>query len=138
MVTSANVSVQAWGTGGGEVRVCSFEVGVVVWAGLFDGEGEEGAVMVPTFGGDVPGGRVGRDMPGAEEGEGVGVGVGVGEGVGTDMPEEKGMGERTVVAWRMPYDLPLIPYAKDDKPWCANEADGERDCLGRVWAGYER
>ena len=119
MITSANVSVQAWGTGGGEVRVCSFEVGVVVWAGLW-GEGEEGAVMVPTFGGDMPDERMGRDMPAAEK------------------DEEETEGGPTLVGWRMPYDLPLIPYAKDDKPWCANEADGERDCLGRVWAGYER
>ena len=116
MMTSANLSTQAWGaaaTPGGEVRICSFEIGVVVWAELFG----EGAVMVPTFGTDMPAAREGRGV-GEEDWDGVGEGGG------------------TVVGWRMPYDLPLVPYAKDEKPWCASEPDAERDWMGRVWVGY--
>ncbi len=115
-MTSANLSTQAWGaaaTPGGEVRICSFEIGVVVWAELFG----EGAVMVPTFGTDMPAAREGRGV-GEEDWDGVGEGGG------------------TVVGWRMPYDLPLVPYAKDEKPWCASEPDAERDWMGRVWVGY--
>jgi len=115
MVTSANLSTQAWGgaaSAGGEVWICSFEIGVLVWPELFDEEGELGrAVMVPTFKTDMP--------P---------VGKGRGEGEG----------EGRVVGWRMPYDLPLVPYAKGEKPWCASEPDGEKDCMGRVWPGHEK
>lgn len=100
----------------GEVRICSYEVGVVVWPELFagDGDGEgygEGArvVMVPTFRRDT-----------------------------VDPEMADGRGEERLVAWRMPYDLPLLPYAKGEKPWCASEADGERDWMGRVWDGYQR
>ncbi|KAL8717662.1 MAG: hypothetical protein Q9225_005116 [Loekoesia sp. 1 TL-2023] len=55
IMTSANLSKQAWGeaaTAGGEVKICSYEIGVVVWPGLWD-EGEQ-AKMVPVFGKDMP------------------------------------------------------------------------------------
>ncbi|KAL8959666.1 MAG: hypothetical protein Q9193_003506 [Seirophora villosa] len=55
MMTSANLSKQAWGevaTAGGEVRICSYEIGVVVWPDLWD-EGA-GVEMVPVFGKDIP------------------------------------------------------------------------------------
>lgn len=115
-MTSANLSTQAWGaaaTQGGDVRICSFEIGVVVWAELYG----EGAVMVPTFGSDVPTVREGGMV---REGETI----------------REGEGGGTVVGWRMPYDLPLVPYAKNEKPWCASEPDAERDWMGRVWLGY--
>lgn len=109
MLTSANLSTQAWGgavAAGGEVRICSYEIGVVVWPALFDKEGEEGKTeMVPTFK---------TDSPAAAE------------------------GDLRVVGLRMPYDLPLVPYAKGEKPWCASEPDGEKDWMGRVWPGYEK
>lgn len=52
MVSSANLSTQAWGgmPKDGKIKICSYELGVVVWPGLFD----EDAVMVPTFGKDMP------------------------------------------------------------------------------------
>ncbi|KAM3077208.1 hypothetical protein ACMFMF_005118 [Clarireedia jacksonii] len=54
LVTSANLSKQAWGeatNAAGEVRVCSYEIGVLVWPELFG----DHAKMVPTFKTDNPG-----------------------------------------------------------------------------------
>ncbi|KAL1841984.1 hypothetical protein VTJ49DRAFT_6227 [Mycothermus thermophilus] len=48
LLTSANLSKQAWGeavTSAGEVRVASYEIGVLVWPGLYG----EGATMRATF-----------------------------------------------------------------------------------------
>lgn len=130
MLTSANLSTQAWGalpaeSGGGgsssrakkkktagqagdesgkEVRICSWEVGVVVWPELL--AGSESAVMVPVFGRDAP------------------------EGGGTTAT-----GEGVVVGWRMPYDLPLMPYGREDQPWCATARYEEVDGMGCVWDG---
>ncbi|ODA76325.1 hypothetical protein RJ55_08170 [Drechmeria coniospora] len=53
LLTSANLSKQAWGEaakGSGEMRIASWEIGVLVWPGLY---GEEG-VMVGTFSSDRP------------------------------------------------------------------------------------
>lgn len=53
LVTSANLSKQAWGeacNAAGEVRVCSYELGVLVWPALFG----DSTRMVPTFKQDTP------------------------------------------------------------------------------------
>jgi tyrosyl-DNA phosphodiesterase 1 len=55
LVTSANLSKQAWGEApnkksNDEVRICSYEIGVLVWPGLF----AEDAIMKPTFKTDTP------------------------------------------------------------------------------------
>ncbi|CAG9937141.1 unnamed protein product [Clonostachys rosea f. rosea IK726] len=54
MLTSANLSKQAWGEAcrpaSGEVRIASWEIGVLVWPELI----EEGSKMVPTFKTDLP------------------------------------------------------------------------------------
>lgn len=52
LVTSANLSKQAWGetNTAGEVRVCSYEIGVMVWPELYGRD----AKMVPTFKKDSP------------------------------------------------------------------------------------
>jgi tyrosyl-DNA phosphodiesterase-1 len=53
LVTSANLSKQAWGEAmnvGGDIRICSYEIGVLVWPELYG----DGAVMVPTFKTDSP------------------------------------------------------------------------------------
>ena len=87
---------------------------MVVWPGLWDEE-EEGAEMVPVFIGaddDVRGG----------EGEGEGI-------------RERDR-ERVRVGWRMPYDLPLVPYREDEMPWSAEVPCREPDRLGRRWLGY--
>ncbi|KAH8424596.1 tyrosyl-DNA phosphodiesterase 1 [Aspergillus melleus] len=110
MLTSANLSTQAWGAGvnaNDEVRICSWEIGVVVWPDLFaeDADRANGSVMVPCFKTDVPESR--------EEDEG---------------------GKASVrVGLRMPYGLPLVDYAADEKPWCATASHSEPDWMGQTW-----
>lgn len=117
MMTSANLSTQAWGStpnAGGEVKICSYELGVVVWPALWDDDAEQGpgsAQMVPVFGSDMP--------SSTDQAEG-------------SESEEDGV----TIGWRMPYDLPLVPYGENEKPWCATEACDEPDRMGRVWPGY--
>ncbi|KAH7313109.1 tyrosyl-DNA phosphodiesterase I [Rhexocercosporidium sp. MPI-PUGE-AT-0058] len=98
LVTSANLSKQAWGeamTAGGDIRICSYELGVMVWPELFG----EKATMVPTFKTDMPSG-------------------------------DSGKAGELVIGARMPYDLPLVPYGKDDLPWCASSSYKELDWKG--------
>lgn len=118
MVTSANLSTQAWGAGvnqSGEVRISSWEIGVVVWPELFLDEkttdskdtGSVTALMVPCFKRDQP------DIP---------------------QPDKVAEGEaRTVVGFRMPYDLPLTPYSASDEPWCASASHPTPDWRGQSW-----
>jgi tyrosyl-DNA phosphodiesterase 1 len=101
LITSANLSKQAWGeaaNAAGEVRICSYEIGVLVWPELFG----EKASMVPTFKTDTP---------------------------SVDVENEGGL----LVGARMPYDLPLVPYAKEDVPWCATSSYSEPDWAGETW-----
>jgi len=117
MLTSANLSQQAWGAMAGKdstIRVCSYEVGVVVWPELFrdrpfddidSREREEEVRMVPVFG---------RDEPVAERDAGEGT---------------------VIVGLRMPYDLPLRKYGQDEVPWCATMTHREPDWMGRIWGG---
>ncbi|KAF2035207.1 phospholipase D/nuclease [Setomelanomma holmii] len=114
MVTSANLSKQAWGdvvNKKDEIWIQSYEAGVVIWPALLAAEGAaEKTVMVPVFG---------RDMPCPED--------------VLDTDEEKnGM----VVGFRMPYDLPLSPYKSEDQPWCATMQYPEPDWKGMSWGGY--
>ncbi|KAF2002350.1 phospholipase D/nuclease [Amniculicola lignicola CBS 123094] len=133
MVTSANLSKQAWGeveSQKGEVWIQSWEVGVVVWPDLFDGGGEGGGrdvVMIPVFGRDMPGEL---DLLGGDEG--------VQEGVDMDrttVVEKGGNYPKTIVGFRMPYDLPLRPYGQDEVPWCATDAHSIPDRYGGIWRG---
>ncbi|GAP82857.1 putative tyrosyl-DNA phosphodiesterase [Rosellinia necatrix] len=109
LLTSANVSKQAWGEAtnrAGEVRIASWEVGVLVWPALL--AGDAGARMVGTFKTDVPAG---------DEGDG----------------EEEG--GSPVVGLRMPYNLPLRKYGDGEVPWVATMSYTEADWMGRVWRG---
>lgn len=111
MMTSANLSNQAWGstTKDGQVRVCSYEIGIVVWPGLWDdNETNTKAEMVPVFKKNTP-----DDLNGIGD-EAFGIRVG----------------------WRMPYDLPLLPYNENQEPWCATEPCAEPDWMGRSWPGF--
>ena len=112
MVTSANLSTQAWGAAtnhAGEVRICSYEVGVVVWPALWDDQDGKGTEMVPVFMKDTP------DI----------------------IPGDANHKERKVrVGLRMPYDLPLVPYQSNEMPWCATLPDPEPDWMGRAWSGF--
>jgi len=126
MVTSANLSTQAWGTlpnKDGEIRVSSYELGVIVWPALFDQvevapEGSttardvtsDGArrrtIMVPTFKADTP------DV------------------------EKITIQANKIVGFRMPYDLPLVRYRDDEQPWCATADYAEPDWRGHTWKDY--
>ncbi|TID23623.1 tyrosyl-DNA phosphodiesterase 1 [Venturia nashicola] len=125
MVTSANLSQQAWGAlpdKEGAVRICSYELGVVVWPDLFREDEDEEVRMVPTFGKDTP--DLDQDMESNQD-------CGNDDAKGTQESSEK------VVGFRMPYDLPLIPYGRDDLPWCATSSYNAPDAFGRGWGGFE-
>lgn len=109
MISSANLSTQAWGAApnsNGEVRICSWEIGVLIWPQLIVGDSlrtdSERPQMVPCFRKDTP------DPMKMED----------------DTP---------VVGFRMPYDLPLTPYRVQDVPWCATINHPEPDWLGQSW-----
>lgn len=120
MLTSANLSQQAWGalSSSGTVRICSYEVGVVVWPQLFLEPEEKSdceARMVPMFG---------KDVPTAEE---------TGELLEGDNEGKK----KVFVGMRMPYDLPLTLYGPNTKPWCTSATYLEPDTKGRVWGNVD-
>ncbi|KAF1843452.1 tyrosyl-DNA phosphodiesterase 1 [Cucurbitaria berberidis CBS 394.84] len=123
MVTSANLSKQAWGdvvNKKEEIWIQSWEAGVVVWPALFaaldsakeQAEARNNVIMVPVFGKDLP---RHEDL---HEGEG-----------GTETL-------KTVVGFRMPYSLPLSSYKAEDMPWCATMKYSEPDWKGLSWGGY--
>ncbi|GAM37041.1 hypothetical protein TCE0_022r06616 [Talaromyces pinophilus] len=109
MISSANLSTQAWGAtpnSNGEVRICSWEIGVLVWPELIVDELpkpiSERPRMVPCFQKDLP------DSTQSEDGT-------------------------PIVGFRMPYDLPLTPYRVQDVPWCATIKHPEPDWSGQSW-----
>ena len=54
LLTSANLSKQAWGeaaNAGGQVRIASWEIGVLIWPELIAGKD---SVMVGTYGTNIP------------------------------------------------------------------------------------
>ncbi len=124
MVTSANLSTQAWGaaiSAKKEVRICSWEIGVLIWPDLYSGKMDDveeaggretyedvanEIEMVPSFKRDVP-----------EDG---------------DHLSDAGP-LRTFIGFRMPYDIPLTPYIHQDAPWCATSVYREPDWLGQTW-----
>lgn len=123
MVTSANLSTQAWGAAAnanGEVRICSWEIGVMVWPDLFvkgtagrTGPQVQRVVMVPCFKSDLP-----RQVD---------------QTLGVNAKERVPQDRRLLVGLRMPYDLPLKPYGPSDMPWCATASHPEPDWLGQTW-----
>ena len=133
MMTSANLSTQAWGAAknsSGDVRICSYEIGIVVWPALWNDEDAQTAEMVPVFKKDTP-----------ESDERL---LALLKEQATESSLEKvhtddvgpGVEKRTKVGWRMPYDLPLVPYGKDEMPWCATAPCEEPDWMGRSWPGF--
>ena len=117
MLSSANLSTQAWGSATnatGEVRICSWEIGVVFWPELFKEDLDEKiAQIVPVFC---------RDTPVILQ---------------SDQRKPPDGLDSTTVGFRMPYDLPLVPYGKEDLPWCATAEHREPDWTGRSWHGYQ-
>ena len=151
MMTSANLSKQAWGeaaSAGGEVRICSYEIGVVVWPGLWEENGRKGEVeMVPVSGKDMPDDRDDEETKVSDCEDGIALVAGEREAEDEDTTEEgqRGLRERTKeehqrgikrVGLHMPYDLPLVPYKEDEMPWCASTPCAEPDWMGRSWPGF--
>lgn len=154
MMTSANLSTQAWGSSikDAEVRICSYEIGVVVWPALWEEDGRK-AIMVPMFGCDTP---TDADRPSRVESQ-VATEVDIKDehaaknwAEGEDTTADKAKGEQRVksarigeqqkddgmlIGWRMPYDLPLNPYKPGEDPWCNSIAHHEPDWMGRYWLG---
>ncbi|RFU75970.1 tyrosyl-dna phosphodiesterase 1 [Trichoderma arundinaceum] len=107
MLTSANMSKQAWGDAPKlterktrEVKVASWEVGVLVWPELLCKDG----VMVSSFQSDTP-----DASPFAE-------------------------GQRPLIGLRVPYSMPLQAYGKDEVPWAPTTAHTRPDWKGHMWA----
>lgn len=107
MVTSSNLSKQAWGemmNKQRDVTVRSFEIGVLVCPEWLGDKGQKVA-MVPVFKKDK------AEVDGLE-------------------------GVEKVVGVRMPYDLPLTRYEESEEPWCAERSHLEPDWKGVVWQTY--
>lgn len=135
LLTSANLSKQAWGdaqsknnAGEPQVRICSYEIGVLVWPELFaDGDsssdGKKGgkAEMVPTFL---------TDTPSPSRNNGTSFGGEKERGKGGDENKEE---PTVVVGLRMPYNLPLQRYGPQEVPWVATANHLEPDWMGQVW-----
>jgi len=164
LLTSANLSTQAWGTapkaskgsqakGEMNVHIQSYEIGVLVWPELYvnqfgdeyrdedlkleighDGKRNEKEKslsspirvrMVPVFGRDTPESPPGRpESPPADESNEV--------GISQPRPPQKGACT-LLVGLRMPYDLPLTPYAAQELPWSPQSAYDIPDRHGRRW-----
>ncbi|KAL8769771.1 MAG: hypothetical protein Q9209_004387 [Squamulea sp. 1 TL-2023] len=136
LLTSANLSKQAWGeetNGKGEVRICSYEIGVLVWPALWDDGGD--VQMVPVFGRDIPNDDDYKNVEKEEKVTGDEVETTKDEG-GEGIIANGNVQKRTWVGLRMPYDLPLVPYAEDEMPWCASIPCSEPDWMGRTWPGF--
>jgi tyrosyl-DNA phosphodiesterase-1 len=104
MLTSANLSKQAWGEAcrpaSGEVRIASWEIGVLVWPELI----EEGSKMVPTFKTDLP--------------------------TLSELDDDQ---TQPLVGIRVPYNLPLQKYGAQEVPWVATMTHKEPDQRGQIW-----
>lgn len=117
LLTSANISKQAWGNainGQKEMRIASWEIGVLVWPELLTDD--KAGRMVGIFR---------TDMPSPD-----------------DLVNKSGNGEATtgdaapLVGLRIPYNLPLQKYGADEKPWVATEVYSEPDWQGQIWKSW--
>ena len=78
--------------------------------------------MVPVFGADLP---TATDVSGMHDAR---------SAVEEASDEVQPLAQITV-GWRMGYDLPPVPYAEDEMPWCATLPSEELDSWGRSWGG---
>ncbi|KAM0794762.1 tyrosyl-DNA phosphodiesterase I [Usnea florida] len=127
LLTSANLSTQAWGTAPTatrQTRIASYELGILVWPALWADPHSPpcSTLMLPAFGTDMPPVPI-SPVVSSEYDKG-------------SAPASENLSR--VVAFRLPYDWPLTPYAEADMPWCAVEACDEVDWKGRVWNGFGR
>jgi len=142
LLTSANLSTQAWGTAPklpskkereeeglreAFVHIQSYELGVLVWPELF-AEGGGNARMVPIFGTDSPVGHGGDSNTNRLNGRTLSDLTKLGS-------DQLGASETdgVVVGLRMPYDLPLTPYSVGEEPWSPQSRYDEPDTHGHTW-----
>lgn len=151
MVTSANLSKQAWGdvvNKKDEIWIQSWEAGVVVWPALFANASTTSTttttstIMVPVFAKNMPDDSNNHNSNHTRA-----------EILDADPIQPNSLTTTTttnttmfhtnetqdvkvVVGFRMPYDLPLRPYTANETPWCATRGYQEKDWKGRSWRGY--
>ncbi|KXJ85808.1 tyrosyl-DNA phosphodiesterase [Microdochium bolleyi] len=110
LLTSANISKQAWGEAGnaaGDIRIASWEIGVMVWPELLTDD--PAAKMVGSFTTDTPS----QDDV---------------------VQDDNDKATSTIVGLRIPYNLPLRRYGAVEVPWVATASYAEPDWLGKTWA----
>ncbi|KXS14327.1 phospholipase D/nuclease [Gonapodya prolifera JEL478] len=113
LVTSANLSKAAWGSlekKGDQLMIRSYELGVLVFPALFQTSPSVNVTLRNVTNALSP--RV-STVPRPI----------------TPAPSSL----RLVVPGRLPYDLPLTPYAVDDEPWVWDKDYPQPDALGRKW-----
>ncbi|KAL1653061.1 hypothetical protein SLS61_004307 [Didymella pomorum] len=163
LVTSANLSKQAWGdvvNKQGEVRVQSYETGVLVWPELFQDQSSDQVcevAMVPTFGRDMPdtndsttavpanaqyedqapSDNDANDDDETEDETEEYMQRAAAPSKGKQKAAPSHTKKRIVVGLRMPYDIPLSSYGPKDIPWCATQTYTEPDWKGRAWGGFQ-
>jgi tyrosyl-DNA phosphodiesterase-1 len=104
LLTSANLSTQAWGSlpdQDGDIRISSYEVGVLVWPDMLK-EDDQAVRLVPAFGNNEVG--------------------------------SEGNSPAMSIPFRMPYGLPLIPYESSQEPWTTDAQHTKADRFGKGWA----
>lgn len=157
LLTSANLSTQAWGSAPlapsgsssknksgirqsgrlviaepdnerdadeREVKISSYEAGIIVYPELFCQGGTTGVTLKPlsdreelVFEQELGGGR--QDEVQREGGHSRGI--------------LEGKNNQILVGIRMPYDLPLVKYSPSEMPWSPGRSYAEQDCLGKRW-----
>ncbi|KAL2419590.1 hypothetical protein ABEF95_003754 [Exophiala dermatitidis] len=184
LLTSANLSTQAWGIvrepkdkrKEKEVVVQSFEIGVLVWPALFGPEFEDEGTTKQDDAGSGRDARMGTgdydiknttnpakedqsqnlnsvhsvrmvpvsgtDMPSQLQLQPANISTGIvedgtasGNGIANANVNEKDVSSTTttLVGIRLPYDLPLTPYAETDMPWSPQGGYEIPDRHGRRW-----
>ncbi|KAF3922992.1 hypothetical protein ABW20_dc0103192 [Dactylellina cionopaga] len=122
MITSANLSKQAWGLPAKKEtstsKIQSYEVGVLVHPGLWKDllKDDKGVVTMSAVGGKDWVTGEGEKIPNSELNE--------------DIEGKWGM---VKVGIRLAYDYPLKRYEEKDEPWCQDGMYGQRDRLGYTW-----
>lgn len=138
LFTSANLSKQAWGearSAGGDIRIASYELGVLVWPELLTGVRD--AEMQPVFGRDhfaVDAGPAIKATPQAAASSSVSVLSN--DAVPTEVPVKEA-GSQPVVPLRIPYSLPVQRYNANEIPWVASLPHSEPDWRGMAADRWE-
>ena len=108
LLTSSNLSKAAWGClekKGQQLMIRSYELGVLVFPNLFRENADDTVIMLNTTTNDpFP-----CQSPDAEKRANI------------------------IVPVRLPYDLPLTPYEKDEQAWVWNIPRFEQDSVGEQY-----